>query len=45
MNLAQLIIVAILTEAIWENCKMIWKKENSVSICLGLYAWELLFAF
>ena len=41
MNLAQLIIVAILTEAIWENCKMIWKKGKfSVNmfgaLCLGI---------
>lgn len=26
MEYAQLIIVAILVEAIWENCKMIWQK-------------------
>lgn len=26
MEFAQLVIVAILVEAIWENCKMIWKK-------------------
>lgn len=26
MEFAQLVIVAILVEAIWENCKMIWQK-------------------
>lgn len=26
MDFAQLVIVAILVEAIWENCKMIWQK-------------------
>lgn len=41
MTLAQLIIVAILTEAIWENCKMIWDKGTfSVNmigaLCLGI---------
>lgn len=28
MNFAQLILVAILVEAIWENCKMIWKNKK-----------------
>lgn len=33
MEFAQLIIVAILVEAIWENCKMIWQKGKfSVSM-------------
>ena len=26
MEFAQIILVAILVEAIWENCKMIWSK-------------------
>lgn len=26
MEYAQLVLVAILVEAIWENCKMIWQK-------------------
>ena len=26
MEFAQIVIVAILVEAIWENCKMIWQK-------------------
>lgn len=28
MEFTQLIIVAILVEAIWENCKMIWDKDK-----------------
>lgn len=45
MNFAQLIIIAILVEAIWENLKMIWNKNKinfnmlgslflSVTICI-----------
>jgi len=28
MDFAQLVIVAILVEAIWENCKMVWKDKK-----------------
>lgn len=33
MEFAQLVIVAILVEAIWENCKMIW-QEGKFSISM-----------
>ena len=35
MEFAQLVIVAILVEAIWENCKMIWQKGKFSVSMLG----------
>lgn len=35
MEFAQLVIVAILVEAIWENCKMIWQKGKFSISMLG----------
>lgn len=35
MEFAQLIIVAILVEAVWENCKMIWQKGKFSINMLG----------
>lgn len=35
MDFAQLVIVAILVEAIWENCKMIWQKGKFSISMLG----------
>ena len=35
MEMAQIIIVAILAEAIWENCKMIWQKGKFSISMLG----------
>ena len=42
MDFAQLILIAILIEAIWENCKMIWEKGKFNVNMLGVLLLSIL---
>lgn len=36
MDFAKIVIIAILVEAIWENCKMIWKDKKVNANMIGV---------